>query len=75
MDTAGWPDKEDMIINHLGPVGQNNGIGANFKLGVYKWRWKHSADVEEARNNNPSILKRLYYYDDVTIKEGHEYGD
>lgn len=74
LNTIGWPVAEDLIINYRGPTGYNNGIGANFKLGVYKWRWRFTADVEEARNQTPQVFERHLYYDDVTIKKGHEFG-
>ena len=73
MSNEGWPDSDNLIINYEGPIGQNNGIGSNFKLGVYKWRWKHTEDVEQARAAVPPILERVYYYDDVTIKKGHTF--
>lgn len=74
MNTAHWPNVDDRIIEYKGGVGYSNGIGQNFKLGVYKWRWKFAKDVEAARKHIPPVLERVYYYDDVTIKTGLEFG-
>jgi hypothetical protein len=73
MNTSGWPKAGDSIVTYKGPVGYNNGIGQNFKLGVYKWPWKSAGTVKQARISNPPVSERVYYYDDVSIKNGLEF--
>ena len=70
MDTSDWPSRKDLIMEHQGGVGYRATLKQNFKLGVYKWRWKFRESVAGAYEQDPPIINRVYYYDDITIKKG-----
>ena len=59
------PTAKDIKINHGGPTGYNDRLGAYFKIGVYKWDWKHQSRVDLSRRQG--VKERLLFYDDVSV--------
>ena len=60
----------DLVIDYQGPTGAVSDFGINYKIGIYKWVWKNTTIVEEARSESPAILERRFYYDNPRIDEG-----
>jgi hypothetical protein len=60
------PTAADIKIDHDGPTGYNDKLGAYFKIGIYKWDWKHQDRVNASKR--AGVTERLLYFDEVSVK-------
>lgn len=57
-----WKDNELIISRKNTPNCYNDLTYPYFKMGIYKWEW--------ASRSTPSVQKRVYFADEVTIATG-----